>query len=48
MFVQYSFIDKHDHPGFKSEPIRLGNLSVVVIGIVAMYLVSTAYLLCSY
>lgn len=44
MFVQYSFVEKHDHPNFKKKPIRLGSLPIVVIGILAMAATTIAYL----
>lgn len=44
MFVQYSFVEKHDHPNFKDRPIRLGSVSIVILGILAMAATTAAYI----
>ena len=43
MFVQYRFVEKHDHPNFKQEPIRFGSVSIVIVGILAMAATTIAY-----
>jgi hypothetical protein len=43
MFVQYSFVEKHDYPNFKKESIRLGSVSIVIVGILAMAATTIAY-----
>jgi hypothetical protein len=36
-------VEKHDHPNFKREPVRLGAVSIVAIGIFAMAVTTIAY-----
>jgi hypothetical protein len=44
MFVQYSFVDRHEYPGFKTEPSRLGPWRFVVGGLIAMVGAAALYL----
>jgi hypothetical protein len=45
MFVQYSFVEKHQYPGFKPEPIRFGQVPMVTLGIAAMLLTTLGYVI---